>query len=170
MSDARVLNALAEELDVDLRLGTVEQARAELLRLEKSTARPPAPSVDGARPQPPESGEALLATWAELIDDGRMLVGDEFLAGTAKPARAVISPATAAQVGVADGGSVAVSTDAGTLALPVVIDESCADGVVWIPATARDHPVRRTLGVGSGATVRLTSGDAPPVIGTGDDA
>ena len=165
LSDARVLNALAEELDVDLGTGTVEQVRAELLRLEKSTAQAPAPAIEAVAPTIPESGEALLATWAELLDGGRMQVGDEHLAGTANPARAVLSPATAAAVGVSDGGTVAVSTDAGTLALPVAIDESCADNVVWIPSNAQGHPLRRTLGAGAGATVRLSSGDAPPVVG-----
>ncbi|HJQ43552.1 MAG TPA: NADH-quinone oxidoreductase subunit G [Jatrophihabitantaceae bacterium] len=170
MSDARVLNALAEELDIDLGLATIEDVRSELLRIEKATTRPAAPTVDGDRADTPDAGSALLATWAELIDGGRMQVGDEHLAGTAKPARAVLSPATASEVGVADGGHVAVSSDHGTVVLPVVVDETCADRVVWLPSNPRGHAVRRTLAVGAGEAVRLTNSDAPPVIGTGGSA
>ena len=43
------------------------------------------------------TGEAVLATWHELLDAGRGQDGDEHLAGTAKPARAIMSAATAAR-------------------------------------------------------------------------
>jgi NADH-quinone oxidoreductase subunit G len=92
--------------------------------------------------------------------------GDEHLAGTAKPARAVLSPATAAEVGVADGGKVSVATDAGTVVLPVVVDDSIADRVVWLPTNARDCAVRATLQATPGSLVGLVNADAPPVIGS----
>ncbi|MCU1659561.1 MAG: NADH-quinone oxidoreductase, chain [Pseudonocardiales bacterium] len=164
ISDGRVLHALAEELDVDLALPTVTAARDELMRLTLALPRPGAPSVAPSPPAVAGKGEALLATWPELLDAGRMQDGDEYLAGTAKPARALLSPATAAEVGVAAGGSVAVSTELGTLVLPVVIEEM-PDRVVWLPTNARGCAVRATLGVTSGAVVRLTSSDAPPVVG-----
>jgi NADH-quinone oxidoreductase subunit G len=106
----------------------------------------------------------LLATWPELLDAGRAQDGDEHLAGTAKPARALLSATTAAAVGVADGEHVSISTDAGALVLPVVIDD-LPDGVVWVPTNARGASVRVTLAAHSGAVVRLTRSDAPPVIG-----
>ena len=37
----------------------------------------------------------MLATWHELLDAGRAQDGDEHLAGTAKPARALINVVTA---------------------------------------------------------------------------
>jgi NADH-quinone oxidoreductase subunit G len=169
MSDGRVLNALAEELDVNLGLPTVEAARAELMEFVLPPSRPDAPSVSGAAPAVPEEGSALLATWPELLDAGRLQDGDEHLAGTAKPARAVLSPATAAEIGVADGGTVAVSNDNGALVLPVQVDASIADRVVWVPTNARGCHVRPTLGVTSGAVVKLTNSAAPPVIAAGGD-
>jgi NADH-quinone oxidoreductase subunit G len=92
--------------------------------------------------------------------------GDEYLAGTAKPVRAVLSPATAQALGIADGGSIAVSTDRGTIVAPVRTDVgSAVDGVVWLPTNARGCAVRATLGAAHGSIVRVTNADAPPVIG-----
>jgi NADH-quinone oxidoreductase subunit G len=164
MSDGRVLDALAEELDIDLGLPTVEAARAELLRLGVADTRAGAPTVAAGTPANPGAGEALLATWPELIDAGRLQDGDEYLAGTAKPAVARISAATAAEVGVRVGDRLAVSTAAGSLVLPTVI-EPMPDRVVWLPANARGYPLRSTLRAGAGATVTLAQADAPPVVG-----
>jgi NADH-quinone oxidoreductase subunit G len=164
ISDGRVLNALAEELDVDLNLPTVEAARAELLQLGTAATRPAAPTARAASVAAPRAGEALLATWHELIDAGRMQDGDEHLAGTAKPIRARISKATAEQVGVAEGEDVSVSTEHGALIVPVAIDD-LPDGVVWLPTNARGCAVRATLGATSGSVVKLVRTDAPPVAG-----
>jgi NADH-quinone oxidoreductase subunit G len=164
MSDGRVLHALADELDVAFGLPTVAAARAELLQLATGIHRPSAPSVAPAAPAEPGKGEALLATWPELIDAGRMQDGDEHLAGTAKPARAVLNAATAAEIGVAGGGSVSIATERGMLVLPVVVD-ALPDRVVWLPTNARGCAVRATLGAQAGDIVTLTSADAPPVIG-----
>jgi NADH-quinone oxidoreductase subunit G len=164
LSDGRVLNALAEELDVDLNLPTVEAARAELLQLGVAATRAKAPSVPGAQVRAPGKGKALLATWHELIDAGRMQDGDEHLAGTAKPVRARISAATAAEVGVAEGDLLSVSNDTGAIVVRAAIDE-LADGVVWLPTNAHGCAVRPTLGAGPGAAVTLVRTDAPPVVG-----
>ena len=91
ITDARVLHALAEELDIDLRLPDVEAARGELVGLGAGTSRVAPPAVAPATVPTPQSGEAVLATWHELLDAGRMSDGDDNLAGTAKPARALIS-------------------------------------------------------------------------------
>jgi NADH-quinone oxidoreductase subunit G len=164
ISDGRVLNALAEELDVDLSLPTVDAARAELLQLGVAANRPPAPTVKAASVSAPGAGEALLATWHELIDAGRMQDGDEHLAGTAKPVRARLSKATAEQLGVAEGDDVSVSTDHGALVMPVAIDD-LPDGVVWLPTNARERGLRSTLGAAHGSVVTLVRTDAPPVVG-----
>jgi NADH-quinone oxidoreductase subunit G len=48
---------------------------------------------------------------------------------------------------------------------PVEVTAGLPDGVVWLPTNARGCAVRATLGAVHGSTVRLTSADAPPVIG-----
>jgi NADH-quinone oxidoreductase subunit G len=169
ISDAQVLDALAEELDVRLGLRTVTAARDELARLGSWDERLPAPSRAAGSVATPGSGQAVLATWHEVLDAGRSQDGDEHLAGTAKPARAVLSASTAARLGIADGGTVAVSSDAGVIVVPAVIGEA-ADGVVWLPTNARDCAVRATLGVTAGAVVGVTSSSAPPVIGADPSA
>ena len=103
MTDARVLDALAEEMDIEVGLRSLEAIRAELLQLAPTGPRPALPTAAASAPPAPGEGQALLATWAELIDAGRMQVGDEHLAGTAKPVLARLSAATAAGLGVAAG-------------------------------------------------------------------
>jgi NADH-quinone oxidoreductase subunit G len=164
LTDAKVLDALAEELDVDLGLRSLQAARDELLRLGTASNRPAAPTTQPAAAPAPGAGEAVLATWHELIDAGRMQDGDEHLAGTAKPLRARLSAATASSVGVKAGEPIAVSTDRGAIVAPVEIAQM-PDGVVWLPTNARGSAVRATLGASHGAIVKLTRSAAPPVIG-----
>jgi NADH-quinone oxidoreductase subunit G len=164
LTDGYVLDALAEELDVTLGLRTVGAARDELARLGTWDTSSSAPSASGVAPSAPAPGHAVLATWTELLDAGRGQDGDENLAGTAKAARAVLSAATAAAIGVAEGHPVAVGTDAGSIIVPVQIAD-VAEGVVWLPTNARDSRVRATLGATPGALVTLTDPGAPPVVG-----
>jgi NADH-quinone oxidoreductase subunit G len=170
ISDGRVLHALAEEMDVELGLPTVEAARAELIQLPPLRTRPAAPRVTATSRAVPASGEALLATWHELIDAGRMQDGDEYYLGTAKPVRAMISAKTAAEVGVANGEQIAVSTERGVIMAPVEV-AAMPDRVVWLPTNARGCAVRATLGGLPGTLVKLTRSAAPPVVGVeGGDA
>jgi NADH-quinone oxidoreductase subunit G len=155
ISDARVLHTLAEELDVDLGLPTAEAVRAELLRLGARTSRVAAPIVAPARPATPGPGQAVLATWHELLDAGRMSDGDEYLAATAKPARALLSPATASEL----GERVTVSTARGSITVPVEVADM-PDGVVWLPTNARGCAVRATLGAIAGDIVTIAPGGA----------
>jgi NADH-quinone oxidoreductase subunit G len=163
LSDGRVLHALADELDVDLGLPTTQAARAELDRLGFAGSRPamdPAPGV----PSAPSGRGTVLATWPELLDAGRMSDGDENLAATAKPARALLSAATAARAGVADGAPVTVSTDRGAITVPAVIAE-VPDDVVWLPTNARGCAVRSTLGAVSGDAVTIQAAGAATSAG-----
>jgi NADH-quinone oxidoreductase subunit G len=163
MADARVLTALADEMDVNLGLASVDLARAELDRLGAVPARAGMPSFPSTELPAPRDGQVVLATWHELLDAGRLQDGDENLAGTAKPARALLSAVTAARLGLHDGERVAVSTDRGTIVIPALVD-ALPDGVVWLPTNARGCAVRATLGAQAGDLVRLTRADAPPVI------
>jgi NADH-quinone oxidoreductase subunit G len=85
--------------------------------------------------------------------------GTPFLAATAKPVRAHLSPATAARIGVADGDLVTVSTDRGAITVPAYV-KAMADDVVWLPMRSAGSEVHRTLGVAPGAVVRIAGGVA----------
>lgn len=100
-------------------------------------------------------GQAILATWPELLDAGRAQDSDENLAGTAKRARALLSPATAAELGVAVGELVAVSRQSDAIVVPVVI-EDMPDRLVWLPTNEDGCAVRTQLAAAGGALVSLT--------------
>jgi NADH-quinone oxidoreductase subunit G len=99
--------------------------------------------------------------------------GEPALAGTARPAVARMSAATAAEAGVADGDKVTVATDRGSVTVPVEV-VPMAGHVVWLPAAglpgnaeiapypggvepaAHAGPtIRARLGAGHGAMVTL---------------
>ncbi len=157
LSDAQVLDALADELDVELGLRAVAAARDELAGFAAyGTGAQNIATGHQYRPAP-EENEVRLATWPELLDAGRMQDGDQHLAGTAKPARAVLCTATAEAHGVV-AGTVTVSTDSGGISVPVVLDETVPEGVVWLPTNARGCAVRETLHAVHGSVVRLSGG------------
>jgi NADH-quinone oxidoreductase subunit G len=116
--------------------------------------------VAPAEPAQPGPGEAILATWHQLIDNGTLIEGDPHLGGTARPPVVRLGKGTAEALGVAEGEAVTVGTDRGAITLPVAITDM-PDGVVWLPTNSPGATVRRSLGVPAGALVRLTAGAAP---------
>lgn len=156
MPDHRVLDALADELGVTLGLRTIAAVHAdsEALRGDWDGARVPAPAVAGVAPAPVPAGHAVLATWHQLLDAGRLQDGEPFLAGTAKRPVARLSPATAAAVGVPDGAHLVVATDAGAITLPLVVTDM-ADHVVWLPTASAGSQVRDALHALPGDVVRI---------------
>ncbi|GAA1253437.1 NADH-quinone oxidoreductase subunit G [Oryzihumus leptocrescens] len=160
MSDHRVLDLLADAMGEYLDVRTLAAARADMERLGPwSGARAAAPTVAPAEVPWTDSGQAVLATWHHLLDEGRMQDGEPFLAGTAPTAVARLSATTAAVAGVADGELLTVSTPTGAITVPAVITDM-ADHVVWLPTNSRGSAVRSTLGVDAGAVVTLTKGGA----------
>ncbi len=100
-TDLYVLGAIADEMDIHLGLPDAAAARAELATLgiwRGTRPEPPRPGGHAGSPVavvPP--GQALLATWRQLLDSGRMQDGEPSLAGTARPVVARMSAATAAE-------------------------------------------------------------------------
>jgi NADH-quinone oxidoreductase subunit G len=162
MPDVRVLHVLAEEMGVELGLPDVDTARAEIDELGTwdgdRAAFEPVPA--GAPPTfDVAAGDAVLSTWPLLLDGGRLQDGEPYLAGTARPATARLSPATAAGLGVVEGGTVTVSSDRGEVTAPVTLTDM-PDGVVWLPTNSGDVRVRRDLAAANGSRVRLRAGSA----------
>ncbi|GGM21367.1 MULTISPECIES: NADH-quinone oxidoreductase subunit G [Micromonospora] len=156
MTDGRVLDALAAQLDVRLGTADVLSVRRELGGLPATrTERPSPPAVEPGRLPQPGAGEAVLATWHQLLDLGSLVDGDEHLGGTARPPVVRLGKGTAEALGVADGDAVTVGTDRGALTLPAAITEM-PDGVVWLPTNSPGSTVRRSLGATSGTVVRIS--------------
>ncbi|GAA5075134.1 NADH-quinone oxidoreductase subunit G [Thermocatellispora tengchongensis] len=157
MSDLRAIGAIADHMDVHLGLPDPAAARRELGELGSWRGpRPLAPSVSGRAMPTPGAGEAVLATWHLLLDEGTLQEGEPYLAGTARPGEALLSEATAAEAGVADGGKVTVATEHGTVSLPVRIAD-LPDRVVWVPANSAGCSVNRDLRAAAGDIVKIGS-------------
>jgi NADH-quinone oxidoreductase subunit G len=102
-----------------------------------------------------DASHYVLATWKQLIDDGRMLDGEEYLKATGRRPALLVSPDTLAHLGVHAGQLVTIASDRGSVELPVGVAD-LPDGVVWAPASSGGVSLCRELGVsGSGAVVRL---------------
>jgi NADH-quinone oxidoreductase subunit G len=168
-SDLHVLRRIADEMDVHLGLPDAAAARQELAALgawsglrgaDAAGQAGRVPAVEAPVPQP-GPGQAVLATWHQLLDAGRMQDGEPFLAGTARPVVARMSAATAAQAGTGDGGKVTVATGHGSLTVPVEVARM-PDGVVWLPAHSEGCDVRRDLVAGHGSLVMLHGSQDTP--------
>src|SRR5215831_15519464 len=156
-SDLQVLGRIADEMDVHLGLPDAAAARRELNDLGRwQGLRDPMPIREAQAAPDPGRGEAVLATWHQLLDNGRMSDGEPFLAGTARPVVARMSAATAAEAGVADGGKVVVSTAAGAVTADVRVTDM-PNRVVWLPTHSPGCEVRRQLRAVNGTLVSLRS-------------
>ena len=157
LSDCRVLDTLGVEMDVDLFTQTPQAAAADLARLAEPVDRSGREVSSAARSAVGVGdGQALLATWRQLIDDGSLQSDEPHLAGTARPSVVRLSAATAQRLGV--NGTATVSTEHGSITLPVV-HADLPDGVVWLPSNSGPSTVRRTLGAGHGDVVSVQAGE-----------
>src|SRR5690606_3659910 len=155
LSDLRVINAIADHMDVHLGLPDPAAARRELAAIgtwKGSRATPP--TLTGRPGKEPQAGEAVLATWHLLLDDGRLQDGEPYLAGTARPATALISAATAAEIGVSEGDKISIGD--GGVVMPVRIAD-LPDRVVWVPSNSNGISVTRDLGAVAGDVVKIGS-------------
>jgi len=160
MTDLRVLEAIAEEMDRSLGLRDTAAAAAELASLGTWAGPRPVPPSSGAPKVPtPAAGEAVLASWRMLLDLGRLQDGEPHLARTARRPVVRLSANTAAEIGANDRSLVVVSGERGTVRLPLAITEM-PDRVVWLPTKSPGSAVLRDLGARPGAVVRIHAGGA----------
>jgi NADH-quinone oxidoreductase subunit G len=164
LPDCRVLDTLAVEMDADLFTQSPAAAAGDLARLapkgtsvasagtEVPLGEFPAPDVPSSQAPVPGQGQAVLATWRQLIDNGSLQIDEPHLAGTARAVVARMSAATAA-----GRTAVTVTGERGSVTLPVQVAD-LPDGVVWLPANSDGSRVRATLGAGHGSLVSITEG------------
>ncbi|MGW2346027.1 NADH-quinone oxidoreductase subunit G [Streptomyces sp. NPDC001661] len=154
-TDARVLQMVADAMDVHLGLPDLRSLRGELDRLgnwDGPHATEPL-ETSGQLPRP-SSGEAVLAGHRLLLDLGRLQEGDEALAGTRHAARARVSAATAAEAGVKDGDVLTVTGALGSVAFPLQVTEM-PDRVVWLPLNSEGGGVASDTGAVPGDLVKI---------------
>ncbi|MFI1356820.1 NADH-quinone oxidoreductase subunit G [Streptomyces sp. NPDC020898] len=167
-ADARVLQMLADAMDVHLGLPDLRTARLELDRLGAwDGARATNPLEIATQLPRPAAGEAVLAGHRLLLDQGRLQEGDDALAGTRHAAHARVSAATAAEAGVKEGDLLAVTGPSGVVRLPLQVTEM-PDRVVWLPLNSTGGGVASDTGALPGALVRIgpatLASDAPKEV------
>jgi NADH-quinone oxidoreductase subunit G len=156
MSDLKVLTAIADEMDVHLGLPDPAAARRELAELGTYRGETPEePQFSAEFTATVGTGEAVLSTWRLLLDDGTLQDGEPFLAGTARPAVALVSAKTAAEAMAS--GSLTVSTERGSVTVPVEIAD-LPDRVVWLPGNSAGLNLLRDLGATTGTIVKIGGG------------
>jgi NADH-quinone oxidoreductase subunit G len=137
-NDLRVLAALAKELGTDLGLADTAAAQRELAEFEAwegELVAPPEPPPPSEPPEP--SGPGLrLASWRELLDASSALDGALELQKSAPQVKTLLSPATAARLGLATGDLVRVSGPDGAVLLPLEVSAKIVDDAVWAPGNA----------------------------------
>ncbi|HTK61123.1 MAG TPA: NADH-quinone oxidoreductase subunit G [Pseudonocardia sp.] len=157
LADCRVLDTLAVEMDVDLFVQTPAAAAGQISGLG-AVLRPGGEvgwrQAEAARPG---QGQAVLASWRQLVDSATLTMDEPHLAGTGRAPRVVCNAATAAALGLAEGEPATVATDRGAITAPLLLADA-PDGVVWLPGNSPGSAVRATLGAGHGALVTVTPG------------
>ena len=157
LSDFRVLGFLADELGIDLGTSSATALAEDRARVGLWSGTRDGIDFPAAQASEPAAGQAILATWRLLLDGGRLQDGEPHLAGTAHAAVARMSAATAAEINAEPGDPVTVSTERGSITLPLAVTEM-ADRVVWVPTNSPGSTVHASLGVTSGAVVTIGRG------------
>ncbi|MFD0402416.1 NADH-quinone oxidoreductase subunit G [Kitasatospora sp. NPDC127121] len=171
--DLRVLSMLAEALGHRLGLPDVRAARLELDHFTPWAGdRSADPAAHpGVLPRP-ATGQAVLAGWRQLLDNGTLQQGDPHLAGTRHRAVARVSPATAKEIGAKDtgaeaggeGGALRLTGPAGSLTLPLEVTDSIPDRTVWIPLNSTPGGAHRALGTTVGHLVTIAVAAPEPAV------
>ncbi|MEV8324764.1 NADH-quinone oxidoreductase subunit G [Kitasatospora sp. NPDC056731] len=168
--DLRVLTMLAEALGHRLGLPDVRAARLELDHFTPWAGdRSADPAAHpGVLPRP-ATGQAVLAGWRQLLDNGTLQQGDPHLAGTRHRAVARVSPATAKEIGASEagageGGALRLTGPAGSLTLPLEVTDSIPDRTVWIPLNSTPGGAHRALGTTVGHLVTIAVAAPEPAV------
>ncbi len=156
LPDLRVLAGIAEEMGAPLGFRTSDQAWAEMVEVGPWDGERVAAPTTPAPASAPAPDTYTLASWKQMIDDGRMQDGAENMRETARRPVLLVNEATLAALGVAAGELVALSGPLGSVRLPVGVSD-LAEGTVWAPASAPELSVRHLVGpAGSQVTISAT--------------
>ncbi|MDO5025442.1 MAG: NADH-quinone oxidoreductase subunit G [Trueperella sp.] len=156
LPDRAVLTDLADVMGIGLGLAKLDDAVTEYAQLPAwNGARVAAPQAAPAPAPTVGAGQAVLATWKQLLDDGALQSHEPYLASSARRSVAVLAPQTAEQLGITT--ALTVSGPAGSVALPVHLVDM-PTGVVWIPQNAADCKVA-TIGSRAGDVVAIAKSE-----------
>ena len=148
-SDVRILSMIADEMGTPINLPTVAATAREIAALGNWDGEAVAFEKTSTVKAVAAEGKMNLTSWRLLLDLGTLQDGEANLAGTARKASARISKTRAEKLGVSEGELVSISSDLGSLKLPVEISEM-SDSDIWVPRNSIDSQVIANLGFVSG--------------------
>ena len=155
-TDRLVFDALASEFGVDLGLhdlvGLYDQVNPLMQWNGQREEFLPAKASELVEVG---QGEALLATHKPMLDAGRLQDGATMLAGSARRPVVFASRATVAGLGIDEGEELTLSTQRGSITLPLQFAD-LPDGVVWVPECSQGSIVHESLG-NFGSSVTLSA-------------
>ena len=155
-TDRLVFDALASEFGVDLGLhdlvGLYDQVNPLMQWNGQREEFVPAKASELVEVG---QGEALLATHKPMLDAGRLQDGASMLAGSARRPVVFASRATVAGLGIDEGEELTLSTQRGSITLPLQFAD-LPDGVVWVPECSQGSIVHESLG-NFGSSVTLSA-------------
>ncbi len=153
--DRRVLDDLAREMGVELQLAKLKDAVEQITSFEAWTGKREAFAAAKTAAAPKAgAGEALLATYKLMLDEGRLQDGEPHLRGTAHRSVVRVSAGTLASLQATGADQLTVTGPAGSITLPV-LETQMPDGVVWLPQFSPGSHVYDQLGARAGEVVRL---------------
>jgi NADH-quinone oxidoreductase subunit G len=148
-SDVRILSMIADEMGTPINLPTVAATAREIAALGNWDGAAISFEKTSAAKAIAAEGKMNLNSWRLLLDLGTLQDGEANLAGTARKASARISKTRAEKIGVSEGELISISSDLGSLKLPVEISEM-SDNDIWVPRNSIDSQVIANLGFVSG--------------------
>lgn len=155
-TDRLVFDALASEFGVDLGLhdlvGLYDQVNP---LMQWNGQREEFVQAKASELVEVGQGEALLATHKPMLDAGRLQDGATMLAGSARRPVVFASRATVAGLGIDEGEELTLSTQRGSITLPLQFAD-LPDGVVWVPECSQGSIVHESLG-NFGSSVTLSA-------------
>ena len=155
-TDRLVFDALASEFGVDLGLHDLVGLYAQVNPLMQwNGQREEFVPAKASELVEVGQGEALLATHKPMLDAGRLQDGASMLAGSARRPVVFASRATVAGLGIDEGEELTLSTQRGSITLPLQFAD-LPDGVVWVPECSQGSIVHESLG-NFGSSVTLSA-------------
>ncbi len=155
LPDVRVLAGIAAELGTPLGFQTPEAAAAELDEFgpwdgQRAADPQAASSTEGAA----STDGLVLATWKPMVSDGPMQDGDAAYHASGPVPLALLSAATLASLGLAEGDPVRLATERGGVTVRAGVAD-LPDHVVWTPNCSGGVNLARDLGAHAGDRVSV---------------
>ena len=148
-SDVRILSMIADEMGTPINLPTVAATAREIAALGNWDGAAISFEKTSTVKTLATEEKMNLTSWRLLLDLGTLQDGETNLAGTARKATARISKTKSEKLGVNEGELISISSDLGSLKLPVEISEM-SDNEIWVPRNSIDSQVIANLGFVNG--------------------